>query len=105
MVCKEDTYHKGQIEVDYQVDRLRCRFGRRIRLLIGRKYGVSVTELTLLSSGGIYFSIAALIVREGNKGSLYDFVDFSCFPLYMVGLFFASPLISLGLFPFCFVIV
>ena len=82
-----------------------CRFGRRIRLLIGRKYGVSVTELTLLSSGGIYFSIAALIVREGNKGSLYDFVDFSCFPLYMVGLFFASPLISLGLFPFCFVIV
>ena len=64
-----------------------CRFGRRIRLLIGWKYGVSVTELTLLSSGGIYFSIAALIVREGNKGSLYDFVDFSCFPLYMVGLF------------------
>ena len=82
-----------------------CRSGRHIRLLIGRRYGVSVTELTLLSSGGIYFSIAALIVRDGNKGSLYDFVDFSSFPLYMVGCFFASPLISLGLFPFCFAIV
>ena len=79
-----------------------CRFGRRIRLPIGWKSGVSVTELTLLSSGGIYFSIAALIVRDGNKGSLYDFVDFSSFPFYMVGCFFASPLISLGLFPFLF---
>ena len=64
-----------------------CRFGRRIRLPIGWKSGVSVSELTLLSSGGIYFSIAALIVRDGNKGSLRISLIFLPFPFTWLGAF------------------